>query len=359
LIVLFVLLAAATVPLARAAVNDDTVPATTTPPPTETVAPTTDLGTTTAPATTVPATTVPATTTPVTTITGIIPDGVTIQAVAVGGMTAEQATATVQTAFDLPVQFKYKKRKWWASPERLGAKAYVSGAVSRALTAPPGSIVDLVVTVKGDAVKDYVAFVDRNFERTVKNSTVRLVKLRPKISEPRDGFDIKEPAMTAAIVRALKTGSRGPLPLEGGVVKPTVTLKTFGSIIVIRRGSNRLYLYDGQKFVRRFGVATGQASYPTPLGQYAIATKLRDPWWYPPENSDWAQGKEPIPPGPGNPLGTRWMGLTAPLVGIHGTPDAYSIGYSASHGCIRMLVPEAEWLFDHVEIGTPVFIVSA
>ena len=61
---------------------------------------------------------------------------------------------------------------------------------------------------------------------------------------------------------------------------------------------------------------------------------------------------------PGNPLGTRWMGISAPYVGIHGTPDAASIGYSASHGCIRMRIPDAEWLFQHVEIGTPVFIIS-
>lgn len=348
LIVIFVLLAAASVPLARAAADQDPVPTGTDSVPTETL-----------PAPTDPGVTAPVTTPPVTTTPGIIPDGVTIQGVPVGGMTPEQATGVVQTAFDQPVQFQFKKRKWWASPSRLGAKAYVAGAVARALVTPPGSTVDLVVAVKGAAVSDYVAFLDRNFERAAKNSTVRLLKLRPKISEPRDGFDIKEPAMAAAIVRALKSGDRGPLQLEGSVVKPTVTLKNFGSIVVIRRGSNRLYLYDGQKFVRRFGVATGQASYPTPLGRWDVVTKQLHPWWYPPPNSDWAQGKEPIPPGPGNPLGTRWMGLSAPLVGIHGTPDAASIGYSASHGCVRMLVPEAEWLFEHVELGTPVYVVSA
>jgi lipoprotein-anchoring transpeptidase ErfK/SrfK len=53
------------------------------------------------------------------------------------------------------------------------------------------------------------------------------------------------------------------------------------------------------------------------------------------------------------------MGLSAPGVGIHGTPDAASIGYSASHGCIRMLIADAEWLFGHVRIGTPVFVVPA
>ena len=126
---------------------------------------------------------------------------------------------------------------------------------------------------------------------------------------------------------------------------------------MILRGSNRLLYFDNAKFVRWFGVATGQASFPTPLGDYEIVNLQRNPWWYPPP-SDWAADSDPVPPGPGNPLGTRWMGISAPYVGIHGTPDAASIGYSASHGCIRMRIPDAEWLFRHVEIGTPVFIIS-
>jgi lipoprotein-anchoring transpeptidase ErfK/SrfK len=147
------------------------------------------------------------------------------------------------------------------------------------------------------------------------------------------------------------------------VLKPRVTVADLGPAIVIKRSSNRLILYrpggkKGMRVVRRFGVATGQASFPTPLGSYEIVQKQRNPWWIPPD-SDWAEGEEPIPPGPGNPLGTRWMGLSAPAVGIHGTPDAASIGYSASHGCIRMLVPEAEWLFEQVDEGTPVYILDA
>jgi lipoprotein-anchoring transpeptidase ErfK/SrfK len=109
---------------------------------------------------------------------------------------------------------------------------------------------------------------------------------------------------------------------------------------------------------RIFAVATGQRVYPTPLGAFQIVVKWKNPWWYPP-NSPWAAGEKPIPPGPSNPLGTRWMGLSAPGVGIHGTNNDASIGYSVSHGCIRMHVPDAEWLFDQVDIGTPVFIVPA
>ena len=129
-------------------------------------------------------------------------------------------------------------------------------------------------------------------------------------------------------------------------------------MIVIRRGVNELRYYHGATLLRTFGVATGQSIYPTPLGTFSIVDMQLNPWWRPPD-SPWAKGLKPIPPGPGNPLGTRWMGLSAPGVGIHGTPDDGSIGYSVSHGCIRMHIPDAEWLFVHVRIGTPVYIVAA
>jgi lipoprotein-anchoring transpeptidase ErfK/SrfK len=120
---------------------------------------------------------------------------------------------------------------------------------------------------------------------------------------------------------------------------------------------NSLRLYDAQQLVRTLQVATGQARYPTPSGMFDIVTMQRDPWWYPPTYDDWAKDLKPVPPGPGNPLGTRWMGISAPGVGIHGTNSETSIGYSVSHGCIRMHVPDAEWLFDQVRLGTPVVIL--
>jgi lipoprotein-anchoring transpeptidase ErfK/SrfK len=107
-----------------------------------------------------------------------------------------------------------------------------------------------------------------------------------------------------------------------------------------------------------FPVAVGMPAYPTPLGSFRIVSKQRNPWWYPPDEP-WAAGASPIPPGPGNPLGTRWMGLSRPGVGIHGTPNSASVGTSASHGCIRMHIASAEWLYKRVRIGTPVWIVGS
>ena len=331
-VLLLVLLSIAAVPLAQA--GDEP------PPP---------------PGTTEPA---PSAEPPPSTLPSLVPDGVSISGMPVGGMTPEQAAIAVGDVFAQPLTFHHESMRWTVLPEFLGARAYLDGAISRALTAAPGSTVDLVVSVRGQDVRDYVASLDQSFSRAAKDSIVRLVKYRPSISKARDGFALSKTTMTAAIVRALRTGDRGPFELQGRVLAPRVTIANFGPVVVIRRDSKKLYVYDGQRFVRRFGVATGQSAYPTPIGRFEVKVKWKNPWWYPPP-SPWAKEEKPVPPGPGNPLGTRWMGLTAPFVGIHGTPDSASIGYSASHGCIRMLIPDAEWVFDHVQIGTTVFIVRA
>jgi lipoprotein-anchoring transpeptidase ErfK/SrfK len=157
-------------------------------------------------------------------------------------------------------------------------------------------------------------------------------------------------------VHALNANSRLPVRVSTQQLMPAALPNAKAPVIVINRGANTLTLYKGVRPWKVFHVATGQYAYPTPRGRFDIIVKQRYPWWYPP-NSAWAAGSSPIPPGPGNPLGTRWMGLSAPGVGIHGTPNASSIGYSLSHGCIRMYIPQAEWLFDHVDVGTTVFIV--
>jgi lipoprotein-anchoring transpeptidase ErfK/SrfK len=203
-----------------------------------------------------------------------------------------------------------------------------------------------------------VGVLAKRFDVQPVDAQLFLRNLRPWIAKPVVGLTLYRARAEAAIVGALVANKHGPLQLRQKVTPPATTRTNFGPVIVIRRGSNQLHLYRGMRPWRVFPVATGQAIYPTPLGRFRIVVKWRNPWWYPP-SSPWAAGLKPVPPGPGNPLGTRWMGLSAPGVGIHGTPDAASIGYSASHGCIRMRIHEAEWLFRQVRIGTTVFIVSA
>jgi lipoprotein-anchoring transpeptidase ErfK/SrfK len=326
---------------------------------TDTTGTTTTGATTTAPTTTAPTTTAPTTTAPTTTAPEpVIPRGVRIGGIQVGGLKPAVAADLVRIAFNAPLVVVFDRHTLQPAPNALGATAYIQAAVRKAERAAPGASVPLFVRVHGERVRDYVDKLAERFDRTAVDAKLTLRKLEPFISKGVLGRELDRKASTKAIVAALVKNRRFPIRLNIRAVPPEVTSESFGTVIVIRRTSNRLNLYRGMRPWRTFGVATGQSRYPTPLGRFSIVVMWRNPWWTPP-NSDWAKGQKPIPPGPGNPLGTRWMGISAPGVGIHGTPDAGSIGYSVSHGCIRMQIPDAEWLFSHVSVGTTVFIVAA
>ncbi|HEY9746356.1 MAG TPA: L,D-transpeptidase [Oculatellaceae cyanobacterium] len=124
--------------------------------------------------------------------------------------------------------------------------------------------------------------------------------------------------------------------------------------LVINIPSRTLWVYSGDRIVRYFPVGVGRPGYMTPLGQYKITHKVLEPGW---EHPYVGRGKIRIPPGEGNPLGTRWMGFhyyKNGEYGIHGTDRPSSVGQFSSHGCVRMKIKDAETLFDMVEVGTPV-----
>jgi lipoprotein-anchoring transpeptidase ErfK/SrfK len=289
----------------------------------------------------------------------LIPPGVTISGIALGGMTPDEAKLVVIERFNVPLPLRLdRRRKLAPPPSALGATAHVDEAINRARNSQPGAALTLPVLVDGDVVRAYVRSVAARYNRPPVDAQVFLRKLKPVIVPDRPGLKVNRLALTTAIVSRLRKTSRVPVRIRHSSTLASTLRSAFRNVIVIRRGSNRLFLYRYDRLRRLFRVATGQSTYPTPLGRFTIQVKWRNPWWYPP-NSRWARGQKPIPPGPNNPLGTRWMGLSAPGVGIHGTPNPASIGYSVSHGCIRMYIGDAEWLFNTVEVGTTVFIVAA
>jgi L,D-transpeptidase ErfK/SrfK len=121
-----------------------------------------------------------------------------------------------------------------------------------------------------------------------------------------------------------------------------------GDRIVVSIADRKLVLMDGDRAVKIYDVAVGKASTPSPEGEFRIINRIPNPAWY-------APGKV-VAPGKGNPLGTRWMGLSAKGYGIHGTNAPKSIGKAASHGCIRMRAADLEELFDLVNVGVAVEI---
>jgi hypothetical protein len=286
--------------------------------------------------------------------------GVRVGDVVLTGLTTQPARERVRRYLAQPLRFRVGGDTWTVPAGRFRVTADVDTAVRTALAARPGTAVPLPVGARSKAIERTVGELARRYDRPARDARLAGLdaKLRPVFEPPAAGRELDRPAAARAIRDALAAGTRDGIRLRFRRVAPGRTIRNFGPVIVIRRGSNTLTLFDGRKQVRVFRVATGLAQYPTPLGRFDIVDKQYHPWWYPPP-SDWAKGLKPVPPGPSNPLGTRWMGLSAWGVGIHGTPSPASIGYSASHGCIRMYVPDAEWLFERVELGTTVFIVSA
>jgi lipoprotein-anchoring transpeptidase ErfK/SrfK len=290
---------------------------------------------------------------------GSVPQRVTVGGVRLGGMPVEQARAALDWAYNRPLRFVFYGHRWRIRPAKIGATVDVEKTLARALKADPGANVPLTVRIDRARLTQYTEGLDHWLSIPAQDATASLAaNLTPVITTGKPGLAIHQTATRARILAALQLVARPVLRPAAETVAPAVTPTNFGPVVVIYRGSNQMHVYDGTRPWRTFPVATGQAVYPTPLGNWHVVDMQRNPWWRPPD-SPWAKGLKPIPPGPGNPLGTRWMGLDAVGVGMHGTPDAASIGYSASHGCIRMYVPDAEWLFNQVHIGTPVFIVSA
>jgi lipoprotein-anchoring transpeptidase ErfK/SrfK len=295
---------------------------------------------------------------PASTPAHLIARDVTVSGVRVGGLTAEPARQRIEASLARPIQIATPGGVTTVDPSQAGAVADVDAAVSGALAAGQGRSITVPVRYSADRAGRIVSGLAARFDRPAVDATVTGADAEgPQFSPARAGVAVDRRTTVAAIGDLLRSGERTPLTLPTSVVPPRRTASTFGPVIVITRGANTLRLYDGTRLVRTFRVATGQAIYPTPSGVWRIVDMQRNPWWYPPTYDEWAKGLKPVPPGPSNPLGTRWMGLNAPGVGIHGTDAPASIGYSASHGCIRMQVPEAEWLFEHVHVGTPVVIL--
>ncbi|MGQ0519544.1 MAG: L,D-transpeptidase family protein [Actinomycetota bacterium] len=154
-------------------------------------------------------------------------------------------------------------------------------------------------------------------------------------------------------------GTRTDVEVSAPVRALEPRIKGFDDVILVRVAENKLYHYDNGVLAKTYSVATGTARYPTPKGNFSVVLKRRNPTWVNPDPRGWGRSLPArIGPGPRNPLGTRALNLDAPGIRIHGTANVASLGTPASHGCIRMAMPDIEELFDKVEQGTPVAIIQ-
>jgi lipoprotein-anchoring transpeptidase ErfK/SrfK len=212
------------------------------------------------------------------------------------------------------------------------------------------------------AVKAFVERVNGRVRRSARNASIRITVRHIFRKRARHGRALPVTRTRAAIDAALGDPA-APRKVHQKLVKvsPKVTYanlaRVYNTVVTIDRPNFKLRLFKGLKFRKSYGIAVGMAGVETPAGRYAIQNKQVNPAWHVP-NSAWAGSLagQVIPGGaPNNPLKARWMGI-ANGVGIHGTAEAWSIGTRASHGCIRMHVPDVVDLFQRVPVGAPVLI---
>jgi len=161
----------------------------------------------------------------------------------------------------------------------------------------------------------------------------------------------------AAVARANKISNPNLIFSEQKLIIPrkTIVPRVLERGMVINIPEFRLYLFEGGMLTDIFPVSVGLPTWQTPVGEFTIANKVKDPAWYmPPEMAEKENVKrEIIPAGPDNPLGDRWIGTSIKHTGIHGTNQPMSIGRALSHGCVRLYPENIQRLFEKVEVGDP------
>jgi len=120
--------------------------------------------------------------------------------------------------------------------------------------------------------------------------------------------------------------------------------------IVVSLEDRKLALVEDGQVVKVYTVSVGKPSTPSPVGTFTIQRRVKNPVYQ-------HDGKA-IQPGPANPVGTRWMGLSVKGYGIHGTNEPKSIGKAASHGCIRMARKDLEEMYEMVHVGDSVELIG-
>ncbi len=158
-----------------------------------------------------------------------------------------------------------------------------------------------------------------------------------------------------SLMTAMAMGSVLAMPAITAAAQPNltkvqVTESTPKRVIVVSLEDRKLALVEDGKVKKIYTVAVGKPSTPSPVGTFVIERRVVNPTY--------SHDGRVVPPGPGNPVGTRWMGLSIRGYGIHGTNVPSSIGKAASHGCIRMGRADLEELFAQVEVGDTVELIG-
>jgi lipoprotein-anchoring transpeptidase ErfK/SrfK len=313
-----------------------------------------------------------------------IAEGVKVGGVDVSGLTPDEARAKLRSGvlepLSQPVVVRSHGKRFTLTPERAKVAVDIDGSVRAALArSREGGIFERAWReIRGESVDADleldITYSKVSIDRLVRRVSAKLDKpavdadvdlesgdLTPQPSE--DGRRVLAKQLKRAVrARLLDVGADKTVQARTEVVKPEVTTEElaekYPAILVVNRSAFQLTLYKNLKLAKTYGIAVGAVGLETPAGLYHIQNKAVNPAWTMP-NSDWVapgdRGKV-VPGGvPENPLKARWLGIFDGA-GIHGTDNDASIGSAASHGCVRMRIPDVIELYDQVPVGAPIYI---
>jgi lipoprotein-anchoring transpeptidase ErfK/SrfK len=312
-----------------------------------------------------------------------IAPGVEVGGVALGGLTPDQARARLEREIlqplEQPIVVHHAAKTWKLGAREARLRADLGAMVDEALArSRTGNIFarswrslsgqrmndDLRPTVQYSdaAVIRLIDKVRKSVERPAKDASVKIDGEGVRTISGVEGLAIAASQLHRQIGAAItSTTASRTFVAKTRHTQPKVTTadlkRKYDTVIVVNRSQFRLRLFKALKPTQSYGIAVGQIGLETPAGQYTIANKAINPAWHVP-NSAWAgklAGKVIAGDDPSNPIKARWLGIFDG-VGIHGTSDDASIGSNASHGCIRMHIPDVEKLYDEVPVGSAVYI---
>jgi lipoprotein-anchoring transpeptidase ErfK/SrfK len=311
-----------------------------------------------------------------------IADGVVIAGVDVGGLDEAEAAAKVRRQLLRPLRHSlrvsFDGENWTLPGKKLKIRAEVEEAVEEAVDDSqngglPGRLVRYVtgdevektisprIAYSERAVNHFVSKIAEEVNREPQNAGVEPTGDSLEVVAGRNGRKLRDNQLEKDL-KAAVLNADAPHMIVAKVhsTKPEVTRSEvadeYPSYLTLDRASFTLRLWKHLKLAKTYTVAVGQEGLETPEGLYDIQEKEENPTWHVPESS-WAGSLagQDIPPGPANPIKARWMGIFEGA-GIHGTEEIESLGSAASHGCVRMSIPDVEELYDQVEVGTPIYI---
>jgi lipoprotein-anchoring transpeptidase ErfK/SrfK len=312
----------------------------------------------------------------------VIADGVSVAGVDVGGLDASVAEVRVRRSLAglrRPVVVQSVQSSFELHPNAFGVRPDVEAMVGEALSESRhgsflgrawrdlagGSLdeaVPLRVRWSRPAVERIVRGVSASVDRAPRNARLIVSPTALEVVPGEAGIRVRTGVLRRELVRRLvRPGTPRFLRVPTEPVQPWMTeqrlVRRNAFYITIDRGEKRLRLWRDLRLAKTYAISVGQIGLETPAGFYRVRTKAANPAWYVPRRS-WAGrlGGTVIPGGaPNNPIKARWLGIYDGA-GIHGTSDVSSLGAAASHGCIRMSVPDVIELYNQVPVGTRVYI---